>query len=129
MDVYSNKTKYENEIQKVARKCSRLWLTKEIAWARPAVVVTLSDNQVYQRLRRAFKLNTPVSFERAVGKQHDIEIEGVETILFPMIHPDISRPIDDNDKRKLNVRRKWAPLHKEHVANLYRLLVQVRNNR
>ncbi len=128
LDIYSNKTKCEKEIQKVAKKCSKLWLVKEIEWARPPIVVTLSDSQVYQRLRRAFGLGIPATFLRAVGKPNKVEIEGFETILFPMIHPDISRPIGD-DNRKVRTRKKWVPLHQEHEAKLQKLLMHIRENK
>lgn len=124
-NIYRAKAKHEKDIQEVADRCSRLWLAKEISFARPAVVITLSDTQVYQRLRKAFTLNVPLPFKRAVGKPHTVEMEGFETILFPMIHPDVSRPTEDGDSRKINVRRKWSPLHREHISALQELLNRI----
>lgn len=122
-DIYRAKAKHDVEIQEVAEMCSTLWLVEEIKWTRPKVVVTLSDRQVYQRLRRAFALDVPASFEYAVGKPHSVEIEGFNTILFPMIHPDVSRPKGDGNNRKINVRMKWASLHRDkHIPMLKQLL-------
>jgi len=118
LDIYRTKAKNEAKVREVAYKCATLWLAEEIRLARPEVIVTLSDAQVYQKFRNAFALHTPARFENAVGKRHYIDIQGFKTILFPMIHPDVSRPVDD-DGRKIHVRRKWAPLHQEmHIPNL-----------
>jgi len=121
-DIYKDKTKYAEDIQEVAQQCSTLWLVKEIELARPKILVTLSNTQVYQQFRRIFRLRVPRSFKDAVGRRHDIEVEGFSTILFPMVHPDVSRPEGDGDNRKLNVRMKWAPLHRNHIETLKQLL-------
>ena len=88
-------------IQDVAKTCANLWLVQEIKIAKPKVIVTLSDKQVYQRLRKIFDLTIPSKFGDVVGRPHKISIEGFETILFPMIHPDISRPIGDRKSETL----------------------------
>ena len=118
LDIYRAKARNEAKIREVAFKCATLWLAEEIRLARPKVIVTLSDAQVYQRFRNAFALHVPARFENAVGIPHYIDIQGFKTILFPMVHPDVGRPVDD-DGRKIHVRRKWAPLHREiHIPNL-----------
>ena len=122
-DIYRAKGTYDTQIQEAASTCSILWLVKEIELARPKVLVTLSNTQVYQRFRGIFRLRVSHSFEDAVGKAHAIELGGYRTILFPMVHPDVSRPEGDGDNRKLNVRMKWAPLHRDnHTAMLKKLL-------
>lgn len=119
LDIYHNKSKYNKEIQDTAEKCCDLWLVDEILLAKPKVIVTLSDKEVYQRFRKVFKLKTSAKFVDAVGKPFKIEINGLSTTLFPMIHPDISRPEGDGDNRKLSVRKKWATIHeKEHIQAL-----------
>ncbi|MCX6245299.1 MAG: hypothetical protein NTU98_11415 [Bacteroidetes bacterium] len=119
LDIYHNKVKFNKEIQETAEKCCELWLVEEIKQAKPKVIVTLSDKEVYQRLRRVYKLKTPVKIEDAVGKSHNVTVAGHSTILFPMIHPDISRPEGDGDNRKLKARRKWSVFHeKEYIPNL-----------
>ncbi len=120
--VYRAKRQNEELIQSVANVCASSWLLREIALARPRVLVTLSDKQVYQRLRQAFDLSTPGIFTEAVGKPYPITLGGQALLLFPMIHPDISRPVDQ-DRRKSATRAKWAPLHKEqHIETLRTLL-------
>ena len=122
-DIYRAKGVYDAQIQRAASTCSTLWLVKEVELARPKVLVTLSNTQVYQRFRRIFRLRVPHSFEDAVGRAHSIELGGYRAILFPMVHPDVSRPEGDGDNRKLNVRMKWAPLHRDnHIAMLKELL-------
>lgn len=70
-----------------------------------------------------FKLDTPVKFVDAIGKTFKIEIKGHSATLFPMIHPDISRPPYDGDKRKMPAREKWSQLHKDfHIPALKKLL-------
>ncbi len=120
-EIYRAKAHNEQLIQGIAATCSQLWLVREIALARPRVLVTLSDKQVYQRLRLAFGLSTPSAFADAVGKPHSVTIEGHAVVLFPMIHPHISRPVDQ-DKGKSVARAKWAPLHKRHIQALRALL-------
>jgi uracil-DNA glycosylase family 4 len=112
-DVYHAKWQNNVTIQSVAATCAKLWLVQEIEIARPKVIVTLSDAQVYQRLRRAFELTTPVKFDEAVGTPHPVTLAGWSTLLFPMIHPDISRPVGDGDNRKIKAREKWAGLQQE----------------
>ncbi len=121
--VYDAKTQHGREIQKVAEICSRLWLLREIEFAKPKVIVTLADKEVYQRLRRAFDLPTPQAFADAVGKSHQATLGGVAVTLFPMIHPDISRPLGKGDKRKTSAREKWALIHQqEHIPALKEVL-------
>lgn len=121
--LYGNKPKFDAEIQHAVETCVRLWLFKEIALAQPEVLVTLGDQQVYQRLRRLCGLATPTVFEEAVGRPHAVQIGERDLILFPMIHPDISRPEGDGDDRKLRLRQQWAPLHHDaHLPALRRLL-------
>jgi uracil-DNA glycosylase family 4 len=122
-NVYHEKPKHGREIQEVAKTCSGLWLLREIRFAQPKVVITLGNNEVCQRLRRAFDLPTPQAFADAVGKPHQVTLDGVAITLFPMIHPDISRPLGKGDKRKANARRKWAVIHRqEHIPALQEVL-------
>lgn len=119
LDIYHNKVKYNKEIQETAEKCCDRWLVKEVMKAKPYIIVTLSDKEVYQRFRKLFELKTPTKFKHAVGRPFKVEIEGYSTTLFPMIHPDISRPEGDGDNRKLKTRRKWSVLHeKEYIPSL-----------
>ena len=122
-EVYQDKPKNEKLIQSVAATCAYQWLAQEVALANPTVVVTLSDKEVYQRLRRAFDLQTPSKFANAVGRAHSISLNGVQVTLFPMVHPDVSRPLGDGDNRKPGVRSKWAGIHqKEHIPALKEIL-------
>lgn len=122
--VYRNKTANDALIQQVAVTCAQLWLVRELAIA-PRIVVTLSDKEVYQRLRTAFEWKTPRLFSDAVGRPHTVQIGERPVNIFPMIHPDISRPIGDGDNRKQKVRAKWAPLHhKYHIPELRALLTR-----
>jgi uracil-DNA glycosylase family 4 len=122
-DIYKEKQKNDSLIQDVAETCSNLWLIQEIKIAKPKVIVTLSDKQVFQRLRKIFNLPIPSKFYDVGGKPHEITIDGFKTILFPMIHPDISRPLGDGDNRKKNSREKWAPLHhQKHIPVLLKLV-------
>jgi uracil-DNA glycosylase family 4 len=124
--IYHNKVKNDMVIQEVASKCARLWLTRELALAKPVFLVTLSDKQVYQRLRRIYSWETPHHFSEAVGRSHDVKIEDWNVTLFPMVHPDVSRPVGDEDNRKKNVHEKWAPLHSDlHIPELRDLLASV----
>ncbi len=121
--VYREKQKNDSLIQDVAQTCTNLWLIQEIKIAKPKVIVTLSDKQVFQRLRKIFNLSIPSKFSDVVGKPHKISIDGFKTILFPMIHPDISRPMGDGDNRKKNSRQKWVPLHHEkHIPKLLKIV-------
>lgn len=121
--VYDEKTKHGGEIQKVAETCSRLWLLREIEFAKPKVIVTLANKEVYQRLCCAFGLLTPQAFADAVGKPHQVSLGGLSVTLFPMVHPDISRPLGQGDQRKTNAREKWAPIHqREHIPALKKVL-------
>ncbi len=121
--IYRAKLQHDKAIQKVAETCARLWLLREIMLVHPKVIVTLSDKQVYQRLRRAFDLHVPQDFSKAVGQPHAITLAETSTILFPMVHPDISRPLGDGDTRKSPARKKWALVHRqEHIPALKGLL-------
>lgn len=123
--VYAAKSRYGREIQQVAETCSRLWLLREIEFARPKVVVTLADKEVYQRLRRAFSLPIPRAFAYAAGKPDQVTLDGLPVTLFPMIHPDISRPLGQGDQRKANAREKWATIHRqEHIPALMEVLAR-----
>lgn len=122
-EVYHEKQKYDSLIQDVAKICVQLWLLQEIKIAKPKVIATLSDKQVYQRLRKILNLSIPSKFSDVVGKPHKISIDGFHTFLFPMIHPDISRPFGDGDDRKKNSRQKWVPIHHEkHISSLLKIL-------
>ncbi len=124
--IYGSKPRHESDIQRAVETCVRLWLVHEIDLAQPQVVITLSDQQVYQRVRRLFGLNTPALFAAAVGQPYTVEFGGQPVILFPMIHPDISRPAEEGDSRKLTARRKWAAIHRdEHIPTLRRLLAEL----
>jgi uracil-DNA glycosylase family 4 len=121
--VYSAKSKNEKLIQSVAATCACQWLLWEISLANPKVVITLSDKQVYQRMRRAFDLPTPAKFVKAAGRAHAISLDGMQVTLFPMVHPDISRPLGEGDNRKPAARSKWAPIHQhEHIPALKEFL-------
>jgi uracil-DNA glycosylase family 4 len=121
--IYADKARYRETIQSVVNTCAGLWLPQEIALARPQVLVTLSDQEVYQRLRRAFRLPTPATFAHAVGWPYAITLGGFSVTLFPMVHPDVSRPWGEGDSRKQAAREKWAPLHREvHIPALRELL-------
>jgi uracil-DNA glycosylase family 4 len=117
-DIYHNKREYESLIQETAKTCASKWLLKEIEIARPRVLITMSNTQVYQRLRKAFDLATPRDFHNAVGCKRAIKLGENELILFPMIHPDMSRPPGDGDDRKLKQRKYWVERHHEHVKTL-----------
>jgi len=70
-----------------------------------------------------FGLNTPTNFNKAVGRSYAIKVGDGATVLFPMIHPDISRPPDVGDKRKMAAREKWSRLHMEkHIPALKELI-------
>jgi uracil-DNA glycosylase family 4 len=121
--IYGSKPRHEDDIRRAVDTCVRLWLMHEIELARPQIVVTLSDQQVYQRVRRMFGLNTPARFDEAVGRPHTVEFGAQQAIVFPLIHPDISRPEGDGDSRKLRARQAWASVHRdEHIPTLRRLL-------
>lgn len=123
--VWKAKPKHENQIQNVATICARQWLLREILESRANLIVTLSDRQVYQRLRRIFEWNVPSTFKAAVGKPHPVVLKDWAGILFPMVHPDISRPISDGDGRKRKTREKWAPIHRDlHIRRLRELLAR-----
>lgn len=124
--IYRAKSQFEQQIQANAETCASKWLVSEIMLAQPKIIVTLSDRQVYQRLRKAFSLSTPKSFAKVVGKSHRVSLDQWETLLFPMVHPDISRPIGEGDGRKENARQKWAPLHSDiHIPALKGLLESI----
>lgn len=122
--IYNEKAQHDSEIQKVAKACSELWLFHEIEYASPKVIVTLSDREVYQRLRRAFALPIPRVFGEAVGKPHHVTLGVFPVTLFPMVHPDISRPLGQGDQRKMNARTKWAEIHRrEHIPALTEVIL------
>jgi uracil-DNA glycosylase family 4 len=121
--VYKAKSANASLIQDVASTCSRPWLAQEWALAQPNAIVTLGDKEVYQRLRIAFAWDTPRCFADAVGRSHSVKIGRQTAILFPMIHPDVSRPVELGDRRKLKTRAKWSPLHQtQHIPALGNLL-------
>ncbi len=121
--IYKAKAEHSKIIQAVANSCSHLWLLQEIALAQPKIVVTLSDKEVYQRFRRAFDLPTPKKFSDAVGKPHAVTLANLIIMLFPMIHPDVSRPMGDSDKQKTMTRKKWSIIHQQvHIVALKKLL-------
>jgi len=121
--IIGHKKEYARDIQEAAAMCSNCWLLQEIALVKPSIVVTLSDGQVYQRMRSAFGFVTPSRFAVAVGRPHAVTLHGIDTTIFPMIHPDISRPVRYGDNRKLKSRAKWARVHmKEHIPRLRELL-------
>jgi uracil-DNA glycosylase family 4 len=121
--VHRAKRSNASLIQHVASTCARRWLVCELALAQPDVVVTLADKAAYQRLRVAFGWNTPRLFADAVGRPHNVRIERIAATVFPMVHPDISRPIGDGDNRKQKTRAKWAILHLErHIPALRAVL-------
>lgn len=122
-DIYRKKGKYDREIQVVADTCARQWLIKELCYASPKVVASLSDREVYQRLRRILNLHTPSKFQQAVGQPWSVKLGEVATLLFPMIHPDISRPPGEGDNRKITARQRWAPQHhRKHIPALRKLV-------
>ena len=124
--IYRAKPQFEELIQANAETCASKWLVAEIMLAQPKIIVTLSDRQVYQRLRTAFSLSTPKKFDNAVGKPYRVTLGEWETLVFPMAHPDIIRPIGEGDGRKENVRQKWAPLHSDiHIPALKSLLESI----
>jgi uracil-DNA glycosylase family 4 len=127
-DIYRAKAKENEKIQAVAETCAKLWLVQEIEIAQPKVIVTLSDQQVYQRLRHAFDLPTPAKFELAVGKPRRITLAGLSTWLFPMIHPDISSPVGVDHNRKIRTREKWAVLHQEMHIPALKILLEAGNS-
>jgi uracil-DNA glycosylase family 4 len=122
-DVYHRKQHEEERIQsEVVATCVQ-WLVQEISFARPKVIVTLSDRQVFRRLRSAFSLATPARFARAAGKPHNVELGGIPVVLFPMVHPDVARPLGQGDARKPGPRKKWAPIHRRnHLPALASLI-------
>jgi uracil-DNA glycosylase family 4 len=121
--IYAAKAAHNDAIQAVVNTCANLWLLQEIALARPRVLVTLSDREVYQRLRRAFSLATPATFAAAVGRPHAVALGGFALTLFPMIHPDVSRLWGEGDNRKQLARQKWAEIHRNtHIPALRELL-------
>jgi uracil-DNA glycosylase family 4 len=118
-DVCKNKVANETLIRNVASTCAELWLVHEIEIARPRVIVTLGDKQVYQRLRSCFQWDTPSAFKDAVGGLHEVYIGSQQVRILPMIHPDIARPLGEGDSRKRNARDKWVSLHENvHLPSL-----------
>ncbi len=122
VDIYHSKRTHEHMIQRVAETCARLFLMRELALAQPKVVVTLSDREVYQRVRRMFGLTTPAQFAEVVGKPHSVAFGETSALLFPMVHPDIGRPPGVGD-RKDGARKKWSAMHEmDHIPALRRVL-------
>lgn len=122
-DIGRKKTEYERRTrEEVVASCLH-WLVEEILISRPLIIVTLSNMNVYQRFRDAFSLTTPKTFSIAVGKAHSINISNIRILLFPMIHPDVSRTPGDGDNRKMRTRERWAPIHRDiHIPELKRLI-------
>ena len=124
--IYQAKKEYKELIQSIAKTCASKWLVSEIMLAQPKIIVTLSDKEVYQRLRMAFSLSTPKKFNNAVGKPYSVTVGEWETLVFPMAHPYIIRPIGEGDKRREKSRQKWAPLHNNiHIPALKSLLESI----
>lgn len=122
-EIYRAKSEHEKRIQDEVVSSCKVLLVNEINLAKPKIVVTLSDKQVYQRFRKVFNLDTPRTFEIASGKAYSISIDSISTYLFPMVHPDISRPVGQGDNRKLRSREKWASIHaKYHIQEFKRLI-------
>lgn len=122
--MYKAKIKFKRKILQTADVCANRWLIKEIEYTKPKVIVTLSNKEVYQKLREIFHLDVPSDFNRAVGNPYPVTINKHSTLLFPMVHPDISRPIGEGDRRKLRSREKWAPLHiNKHIPYLKKILL------
>lgn len=121
--IYQAKAKHDKALQEAASTCAHEWLLREIELIRPQVLVTLSDKEVYQRLRRAFHLPVPTRFREAAGNPYPVDLDGRKVTLFPMVHPDVSRLPGEGDERKKNTRQIWAPVHSEkHVPALARLI-------
>jgi uracil-DNA glycosylase len=116
------------EKENMAQTCGRLWLAKEIAIVSPYLIVTLSDKEVFARFKRIFGINLRMNFDKAAGQPHEIGIQNNDYILFPLIHPDISRPEGYGDSRKLIARRKWSRLHIEHhIPRLKEILMALQD--
>ena len=122
-EVYKRKQYEEDRIQNEVVSACLQWLVQEIRFARPKVIVTLSDRQVFRRLRNAFSLSVPARFARAAGTPHEVKLGGIPVVLFPMVHPDVARPVGQGDARKQGIREKWAPIHKhKHLPALASLI-------
>jgi uracil-DNA glycosylase family 4 len=119
--------KNEDDIQQVADQCARLWLLREIELVQPTILVTLSDKQVFQRLRLIFcedfrAADAPSRFEDAVGRPHKVNLDKREITLFPMVHPHIVSPAKSEGEWKDEARKKWRSRHVSHIATLKEVL-------
>lgn len=124
--MYKAKIKFKSKILETAHFCANRWLVKEIEYTKPKVIVTLSNREVYRKIRDIFQLDVPSDFNKAVGNPYPVIINKHSTLLFPMIHPDISRPVGECDTRKVRIREKWAPLHKnQHIPSLKKTLLSI----
>lgn len=99
----------------------RIELQKEIELLKPAVVITLGDKEVYQRLRKTYDLQIKSKFEDAAYNPQEITIGKHTSFLVAACHPDISYI----NNRKPEPSKKWAAIHSnKFVATVKRILDQ-----
>ena len=115
--------KDENNTKKLgdqaAAICAKKWLIKEVEYASPFIIVTLSKEEVYNRAKKIFGWEELPDFKTAAGRPYQVQMNGHSFTLFPMVHPDIT----GDNKRKSNSAEKWAPLHRDdHIPELKKLL-------
>lgn len=112
-EVHGRKVSQRELISNNAKICATHWLRQEVLSTQPAVIITLGDKEVYQRLRATFSVASPPLFADAAYKLHDIDIAGHRCKLLPACHPDISF----DNSRKPTPSRKWSKLHHAHFVN------------
>ena len=113
-DVYRNKSKEQALIFDCTKTCAMEWLSEEIRLVEPKVIVTLGDEEVYQRLRTIFNLTTPSVFTHAAYALHHVIIGKHRCYLMPACFPDLSTP----NPRKPGPSGKWSAIHNERFVNV-----------
>ena len=108
-DVYRNKSKEQALIFDCTKTCAMEWLSEEIRLVEPKVIVTLGDEEVYQRLRTIFNLTTPSVFADVAYALQEIQMGGQRYLLFPACHPNVS----SISARMPAPSKKWSVIHKE----------------
>lgn len=111
-------------------RCVSTHLLRELDIVKPSIIVTLGAAQVYNRFINALNLSLPSKFKDVAGKKLEVNINDKDFILFPMIHPDISRPVGIGNNGKEIARRIWSPIHfSQHLPSLQILINKIKNRK
>lgn len=112
--VINGKSKHSIESNDNICLCARTWLLKELESVTPKIIVTLGDKEVFQRLKKIFKISISGTFNEISYKKLDIQINNQKYYLVPACHPDIS----SINNLKQPASKKWSEKHKNEYLTV-----------